>query len=726
MVTPKGGSSVHSICAFLLTRLLVALLDDNPSFARSSFNQAKPKTELEAKVYEILSHKNWGASSTLMNEIARDTFDYDKFAVITQIMWESMENQRPAAWRVVFKGLTLLEHLIKNGSERCVDDARNHGHALRALQQFNYYEGTIDRGSGVREKAKQLIEMLADDDRIREERQKARKLREKFGGVGSSSGGVSGGGGGGGGQYAGYGNDNWDSTGMRGSNGGYGDGGIGAKSSARYDEDRGSAAAGGYSGRYDNDASTKPASSAPPAPTFAALPEDMPKKVKSKKKKAVAAAPAPAEPTVDLFSFDASPAPAPATGDEDDFDTFQSAGGGGATAVASAGFSDPFAAPVQQPIVAAPMQQTQFDAFGGAVSAPMQASQFDAFGTVNPSPSQFAPSMGLNSNVMSQNSSVNVMGGNSMGRPAGNAMGIGGGMSSAQSQQQNDDDDFGDFAGASSSKAAPLGPASTNPLNKLISLDGLSKNTNKLEDKLNQPIIANAAAATFVQEKEQIQAAVKQSAKGSSMSFAGIDGLHKSSMMGSGGMGGQLNPMMPMSMGMNPSVMGSGSGSASVIGMLDPNEMMRKPAVAVQQQQQQSTMPQQGMMMNAQMPGGMMMNPQMQGGMMNPNMTGGMMNPNIQGGMMNPNMQGGMMNPNMQGGMMNPNMQAGMMNPQMMSGQGFGGMPQGAMMNPGVAMGGNQSMTNPNMMQPGFGMNGFGMGQPPNNGMSGGPMGGIR
>jgi epsin len=121
-----------------------------------SFNQAKPKTDLEAKVYEVLSHKNWGASSTIMNEIARDTYDHEKFIVITQLMWENMENQRPAAWRVVFKGLTLLEHLIKNGSERCVDDARNHGHSLRALQQFNYYEGTIDRGLGVREKSKQL------------------------------------------------------------------------------------------------------------------------------------------------------------------------------------------------------------------------------------------------------------------------------------------------------------------------------------------------------------------------------------------------------------------------------------------------------------------------------------------------------------------------------------------------------------------------------------------
>ena len=35
----------------------------------------------------------------------------------------------------------------------------------------------------VRQKAKQLVELLGDNDRIREERQKARKLRNKFVGI---------------------------------------------------------------------------------------------------------------------------------------------------------------------------------------------------------------------------------------------------------------------------------------------------------------------------------------------------------------------------------------------------------------------------------------------------------------------------------------------------------------------------------------------------------------
>lgn len=635
-----------------------------------------------------------------MNELARDTFDYEKFAVISQLMWEAMENQRPAAWRVVFKGLTLLEHLVKNGSERCVDDARGHGHSLKSLLQFNYYEGTIDRGLGVREKSKQILEILGDDERIREERQKARQLREKFGG---SLGGTGGGGAGASSKpYAGYGNDNWDRSG-----GGYGDGGIGSKPSSgggRYDDD------GGYHGRYDNEPSTSVAD-AIPAPTFASLSDETPKKTKGKKKKKdLLSAPATGGAAeVDLFSFDA-PSPAPvshnAAGVDDDFDSFQSAPGNGS----APSLVDPFAVPVavQQP------PAVQFDLFGGGSVAPAaQQPSFDAFGSV--ASSHPNPVMSSNAGMMMQQPPI-------MG--ASNVMGFGNATSSASGMrsmngiqpplQQNTafqapDDDFGDFADATTTKKNVMyNPSSSNPMSKLISLDGLSKNnSNTLEDKLNQPIIANAAAATFVQEKDQIQATVKQSVggKGASMSFAGIDGLHKSSMMSSGG--GQMPMMMmppPPNTGMmghvNPSVMGgSGGVSSSMIGMLDPNEMkMQKPP----------QIPAHGMnMMN-------------QSSMMN---NTNMMYPSTSAPSMAMGMSGGVG-----------------MNSTMQQPQSFGMMPQQQSMmmnNPGygMSMQGNPS----NIQQPGVsGMGGLGMagGQPnwntgggmgqPNNGMNGPSMGGFR
>jgi epsin len=214
-----------------------------------------------------------------MNEIARDTYDMERFQVVSSLMWDGLENQRPSAWKVVFKALNLLDHLVKNGAERCVDDARNHGHILRSLGQFNYYEGTIDRGLGVREKSKQVLEILGDDERVREERQKARKLREKFGNFNKGSSGIGSTGGGGGASSksaGGYGNqDSWNSkkTSSVSSGGGYGEGGI-------YDEDK------AYSGRYGNSSSTA-------APTFAAMPGEKKKSKKKKKKPQSASKPEP-------------------------------------------------------------------------------------------------------------------------------------------------------------------------------------------------------------------------------------------------------------------------------------------------------------------------------------------------------------------------------------------------------------------------------------------------
>lgn len=37
--------------------------------------QVYPRNETEKKVYEALSSKNWGASSTLLNDIAAESMD---------------------------------------------------------------------------------------------------------------------------------------------------------------------------------------------------------------------------------------------------------------------------------------------------------------------------------------------------------------------------------------------------------------------------------------------------------------------------------------------------------------------------------------------------------------------------------------------------------------------------------------------------------------------------
>jgi epsin len=117
----------------------------------------------------------------------------------------------------------LLEFLIKNGSERVIDDARSHLSLLRMLRQFHFIDANgKDQGINVRNRAKELSELLSDVDKIRAERKKARATRNKYSGVEGGAG-ISSGMTGSSGRYGGFGSE---SGGYGGYSGGvYGDGG---------------------------------------------------------------------------------------------------------------------------------------------------------------------------------------------------------------------------------------------------------------------------------------------------------------------------------------------------------------------------------------------------------------------------------------------------------------------------------------------------------------------
>lgn len=72
---------------------------------------------------------------------------------------------------ILDKALQLLEYLVKNGSQRVVDRAKDHVYDLKALKGFFYTdEKNKDQGINVRNRAKEILELLADDNKIRDER----------------------------------------------------------------------------------------------------------------------------------------------------------------------------------------------------------------------------------------------------------------------------------------------------------------------------------------------------------------------------------------------------------------------------------------------------------------------------------------------------------------------------------------------------------------------------
>ncbi|KAK7528274.1 uncharacterized protein IWZ02DRAFT_486355 [Phyllosticta citriasiana] len=300
-------------------------------------------TEMEAKVREATNNEPWGASSSLMQEIANGTYNYQLLNEIMPMIYKRFTEKSAEEWRQIYKAsilplsaLQLLEFLVKNGSERVIDDARSHLSLLKMLRQFHFIDQNgKDQGINVRNRAKELAELLSDVDRIRSERKKARATRNKYVGV---EGGVGlGGGFSGGSRYGGFGSEERSgygaySGGVYGDGGGFGgemDSGYHGSSSRRdrfeeYDEyDEGAVAAPGRRQADTQRAGTRREAGGTPVKK-----EEPPK---------------PKQPEVDLFSFDepeqqSSNGKAPASmgandfggmqsggADDDDFDDFQSA-----------------------------------------------------------------------------------------------------------------------------------------------------------------------------------------------------------------------------------------------------------------------------------------------------------------------------------------------------------------------------------------------------------------
>ncbi|PSK60348.1 ENTH domain-containing protein [Elsinoe australis] len=319
-------------------------LYDLKAGVRKVQNAVMNYTEMESKVREATNNEPWGASTTTMQEIASATFNYQMLNEIMPMIYKRFTEKSAEEWRQIYKALQLMEFLVKNGSERVIDDARSHLSLLKMLRQFHYIDQNgKDQGINVRNRSKELTDLLSDVDRIRQERKKARATRGKYGGV-EGGGGLGGSSmSGGSGRFGGFGSETGGAPagGYGGYSGGvFGDGGgFGGQQESEYD-------AAGSSGRraerfdeYDefDDGGAVASSSRRRTETSRSSAPNRNKKQPEP--------PKPKEPEVDLFDFGDEPTTTPASNgngtaqaggfggsqaggaapDDDDFDDFQSA-----------------------------------------------------------------------------------------------------------------------------------------------------------------------------------------------------------------------------------------------------------------------------------------------------------------------------------------------------------------------------------------------------------------
>ncbi|RUS17397.1 hypothetical protein BC937DRAFT_90017, partial [Endogone sp. FLAS-F59071] len=147
---------------------------------RSVKNYAKGYTDVQAKVREATSNDPWGPSGTLMNEIAQATYNQHDFMEIMEMVDKRL-NDKGKNWRHVFKALTLLDYCLHMGSDNVVVYVKENQYIVKTLKEFQHVDETgKDVGANVRQKAKDITNLLSDDARLKEERRQRSAMQSRL------------------------------------------------------------------------------------------------------------------------------------------------------------------------------------------------------------------------------------------------------------------------------------------------------------------------------------------------------------------------------------------------------------------------------------------------------------------------------------------------------------------------------------------------------------------
>ncbi|XP_072226062.1 uncharacterized protein [Leuresthes tenuis] len=141
-------------------------------------NLVQNYSEAEVKVREATSNDPWGPSSTQMADISDLTYNAVACNEIMTMLWKRLKDDKN--WRHIHKSLTLLEYILKTGDDRVLLKMKDNIYIVKALTEYRFVEKDgKDQGVNVREKAKVVLVLMEDDEKLKAEREFAVMTREK-------------------------------------------------------------------------------------------------------------------------------------------------------------------------------------------------------------------------------------------------------------------------------------------------------------------------------------------------------------------------------------------------------------------------------------------------------------------------------------------------------------------------------------------------------------------
>jgi len=134
--------------------------------------------EIEIKVREATSNDSWGATTTLMSEIAQATNDHKEYNKLFAMLWKRLKDEGNVLH--VQKAMILIEYLLRNGSDRFIRDVKDRVDDIDRLRSYKTRSSKlndVDRARQVRRKAAALITLVSDEKRLLRERQTAERIK---------------------------------------------------------------------------------------------------------------------------------------------------------------------------------------------------------------------------------------------------------------------------------------------------------------------------------------------------------------------------------------------------------------------------------------------------------------------------------------------------------------------------------------------------------------------
>ncbi|CAI0443160.1 unnamed protein product [Linum tenue] len=135
---------------------------------------------------EATSENVWPPDTRSMGVISRAAFEVDDYCRIVEIVHDRLINFDGESWRIYYKTLLLLEHLLTHGPLRVAEEFERQRHVIRKIG-FSFSvidENGFNWGLTLANLSLKVIKLIEDGEFLMEERTRKRRLMRGIQGFG--------------------------------------------------------------------------------------------------------------------------------------------------------------------------------------------------------------------------------------------------------------------------------------------------------------------------------------------------------------------------------------------------------------------------------------------------------------------------------------------------------------------------------------------------------------